>query len=255
MDTSKLMSSLQVVQLAVTVGLAVLGFQLNREAESARRAIEQIETQLKVRQDERAAQEGAERLRFQLFGHVSTAIEKKDSRQQEAARALVIALLTVEDPLRGGLIEALSAQADAALKPTIERVAAQERAFREQQATLKATVRQAVAAAPRGEDSALARYYIDIFHCQNDPALKARADAIEKALQGQTARARLRPFADSVNASPGYRVSGLQVRYNVGEEQVAEALKRRLETAGGGEFALQQVTTDTPNYLSVFVCP
>lgn len=257
--TEQMSSGLQVVQLLVTIGLAVLGYQLNREAEVSKQTISRIETDLKVKQDNRAATEAAEKLRFQLFTEVSNSLEKGNPKQQQAAQALVTALLEEGDELRKGLLQALSVGAAPSVKEEFQRVVDQEIEYASQQEeslrAALATAASAAAGTAPASGSSFKPYYVDVFYCEKDAdAFKPRAQALVTYLQARTARSRLRMLAESLNASPGMRVSGLQLRYNSDELRVAQDLKKDLAQGEQGDFTLKQIKSPTPNYLSLFVC-
>lgn len=246
--------ALQSIQLVVTIVLAVLGFQLNREAELSKQTISRIETNLKVKQDDRAAIEAGEKLRFQLFTEVSKSLEKGNPQQQQAAQALVTALLEDGDDLRKGLLLALSVGAAPSVKQEFQRVVDQEIAYADQQEeSLRAATVAAATAVTTGPS--YKPYFVDVFYCEKDgETLKPRAQELVTFLQSRTARSRLRLLAESLNASPGMRVSGLQLRYNSDELRVAQDLKRDLAQGKQGDFTLKQIKSPTANYLSVFVC-
>jgi hypothetical protein len=255
--TQGAMGIAQLLQLIVTIILAALGFWLNGQQQSFNQSISQIEADLKLKQDERAAAESLEKLRFQLFAHVSASLEKKDNaaQQQQAAKALVVSLLRDDDLLRVGLLEALSAQAAPAVKQELEQVASQEREYRTQQDAVDNVVK----ALSRHPDAASAKtakgYLVDVFYCANNAdALKPRAQAVAAYLKSRAINIRIRPLVDTVNASPGMRVSGLQLRHNDDELQIAQDLRKLLAEGGQGDFALRQIKQYTPNYLSVFLC-
>lgn len=254
-QATSVMTWLQALQLAVTIALAVLGFFLNRSTEEARQAIAELDSQLRLRQEERALQESAERLRFQLFGHVSSAIEKKNEQHQLAAKALVTSLLKLDDPLRQGLLEALRLEATGAAKSALEDVARAERLYQAEQQSVTALVANPAQPAPTAS-RALLTYAVDVFYCAggDESVRKGHAESLAAALQNKVQRTRVRAFAQSLNASPGYGVTGTQIRYNKEERAVAEELHAALKEAGNADYLLREVSQWTPSYLSVFVC-
>lgn len=252
---SGLAGSLQLLQLAVTIMLAVLGFMLNKSSTEARDRLAVIEGDLKQKQEDRAAAEAADKLRIQLFEHVMAAIEKGQPNQRLAAKTLLTSFLKPEDELRTGLLIALATDAEPGVKQALQTVVEQDRRYLEQEAEVKTTAAQAPAVAPATGGGALARYYVDVFYCEvGGDAWRQRADAIVKLLATRTARSRLRVLPETLNQSPGMRVSSLQVRYNGNEADVARELSRLLATAQQGDFTPTAIRTATPNYLSVFVC-
>jgi hypothetical protein len=66
-------------------------------------------------------------------------------------------------------------------------------------------------------------------------------------------RVRLRPLSPKANYVPGYRVVQDEIRFESAvaqERYFAAQLRERL----GNQFALHEVKSPTPSYLSVFVC-
>lgn len=249
------MGVLQAVQLIVTLVLAVLGFMLNKSSGDAKDRLAEIESQLKLKQEERASAEAADKLRIQLFEHVMTAIEKGQPNQRLAAKTLLTSFLKPEDDLRTGLLIALATDAEPEVKKELQTVVDQDRKYLEQEAEVKNTVARAPAVAPAAGGGAVARYYVDVFYCEaGGEAYRTRAESIVKLLGTRTARSRLRVLPETLNQSPGMRVSSLQVRYNGSEADVARELSRLLAGEQQGDFTPTEIRTATPNYLSVFVC-
>jgi hypothetical protein len=104
---------------------------------------------------------------------------------------------------------------------------------------------------------ASSKWRYDVFYCESSgPAAKLLADSIASRLQGE-ATVRTRALTSWINASPGYRVSGFQVRFEPSEEAQATPLIDRLNASSLGprQFVGQVVSNTTPRYLSIFVCP
>ena len=97
---------------------------------------------------------------------------------------------------------------------------------------------------------------VDIFWCAGTDQ-SADALATANALLGKRPLTsqqpwRVRALAAERNAQPGYQVQGQIVRFDPGEDKVAE----QIAVLAGGGFRLQRLTgTPTPGYISVFVCP
>lgn len=247
----------QLLQLLVTVGLAVLGYMITRQQNEFNEAITQIETQLKLKQENRAESESIEKLRFQLFTQVTATLEKKENteRQSLAAKALVVSLLRYDDPLRIGLLEALTTAADPQTKEKLEKVTSQERAYRAEDDAVGSVVDALQRERAGQPGNALQGYLVDVFYCAKDEQrFRKPAAALGQALKDEAIKFRLRVLEDTVNASPGMRVSGYQLRYNDDELKLAQQLQAKLKSLGQGDFTLRQVRQSTPNYLSVFLC-
>jgi hypothetical protein len=73
-------------------------------------------------------------------------------------------------------------------------------------------------------------------------------DAVTKSLESTDVRRQ--------HASPGYHISGLIIRREIGEEASAAALKQVADQAykPRGEFTVMSSRQSTPGYLSMFVC-
>ena len=69
-------------------------------------------------------------------------------------------------------------------------------------------------------------------------------------------RIRTRMLPESVRQRPGYRVSGLEIRFEAGERDFAMTVQRRLAEAAGEQLRLVEISpsSPTPGYLSLFAC-
>lgn len=265
---NKLLDTLQVIQLAVTVALAILTFRLNQnQNEFAQKVtisqdyfkqqITSIETALKLKQDERAAEEANEKLRFQLFLHVVSVLDKKENAEQQrlAGRSLVTSLLDTEDNLRIGLLQALSGDPKTQAGQKINSTVENELNFRAQEDASQVAAKEAGTTSLSTQGSPLRKYVVDVFTCERDgSAFKEKAAEVVAFLSNSTAQSRLRILYDSINSSPGYRVSKFQLRYTSDEQTDAETLRKLLLNGQKGGFSLRLVKNSTPNYLSIFLC-
>lgn len=249
------MGKLQLLQLGVTIALAVAGFMLQQRTQQMSADVQRLDQQLKLRQEDRAEQERQTGLRIKLYDQVLGAVDKP-LRQQQAARALVTALLAADDPLRGGLLEVLLQTGAAEERPVLEKQLADEHRYAAWRVEAANEVQQAAAAnATRPADDPKA-YVVDVFYCAGpaEAALKAKAEAARELLVPAVQRARVRALAEPINASPGYHVAGLQIRHDASELAAARRLSELLASGGQGAFAPHAVAGGTPRYLSVFVC-
>lgn len=220
-------------------------------------SVSKFEDKLKVR--EAARQDAAEvrlsaeqqaQMHLQVYDAVMKSLDANDSRKQKIATSLVNAMLTPDDAMRLGLLDVLKNEASGEAKTQASVALDQTQKFNSQQQPL-----------PRVADSSLDQwtsYNLDVFWCtaKGDQARDA-ASRIVNALQqkGAKGRIRLREFGDYINASPGYRISGLAIRREANEESVAQAVKAIADSAyGGGDFQLTPSTQGTPGYMGLFVC-
>jgi hypothetical protein len=194
--------------------------------------------------DARQALERADRdYDMETYKVVIASVSSKDSAQQYAALSLVARMndSTLRDALRDALKRGGTAQVRAAAAETQR----QEQQFKREEATL----------AVRRPSS---KWRYDVFYCENSgPEAEYLADSIAARLKDE-AVVRTRALAPWINASPGYRVSGLEVRFEASEQQQASTLLdglNRSSLMGGRQFSSRVVSNTTPNYLSVFVCP
>jgi hypothetical protein len=100
---------------------------------------------------------------------------------------------------------------------------------------------------------------VDVFWCSDrGQAAKEGAEQVRSSLEkaGAKGRLRVRELPASINASPGYQISGLVIRREVGEDVVAAGLKAAADPMfqPSGEFATTLSRQSTPGYLSMFVC-
>lgn len=131
----------------------------------------------------------------------------------------------------------------------------QERAYRAEEDAVSSVVDALKQEGAGPSRHALQGYLVDVFYCARDEQrFREPAEALGQALKQESIKSRLRVLQDSVNASPGMRVSGYQLRYNDDELRLAQQLQAKLKSLGHGEFTLRQVKQPTPSYLSVFLC-
>ena len=110
------------------------------------------------------------------------------------------------------------------------------------------------ASTPTFSQDILHGFRVDVFYCS--PRDKVLAEKLLSQLPANIVT-RLRELPASVNASPGYGVAGLEIRYeDPREKQAAFDLKSILKPSlpVGKGLDMHAVKNQTPNYLSVFVC-
>lgn len=248
---------LQVLQLAVTIATGTMAFVWSQQTEKLK---VEVQTYQALRSEDRKDQEHLLGLRLKVFEVVNKALEG-DERQQKAADALVVSLIQIDDPLREGLRQVLLTQA----KPEVRSALVEGIAKDEQYRAWLSEARQAAPASKNALSSSdppstLSAMSADVFYCADPDSAtqtrrKEKAERLRQSLQGRVVlRPKVRELAESVNASPGYRVQGLQLRHEADELVVGKALQALVQTQAQMSFGLRQVANKTPGYLSLFVC-
>jgi|SRR5882672_2013087 len=202
--------------------------------------------------EQRQASQQQVDLRFRIYDAVTKSLESNDTRKQEVATQLVIAMLDTKDALRSGLLEVLKVQA----APPVQEAA--KVALRD----ASKFVDQQPAPAPFATASSndWTSYNLDLFWCSSaGTSAQDRANQIEEALRkaGAKGRLRVRELPATINASPGYQITGLMIRREENEESVAQDVKKIADPASGDPngFLLTYSRQGTPGYMSLFVCP
>lgn len=241
--------------LAAWVNYSVSTVKNNLDLQKAK--LEEQQVSLNKLTAERSLRKFDEDLTFRVYDAVITSLKANDAKQQQAASALVIVM--AEEPLRTQLLQVFDKAQTTAPEVRLEvaKVLATEQRFQQEEAAAKSAAAARPAAPSAG--SGWGEWDIDVFWCQKsgEPAHKA-ADAIVAALQKDGAKGRLRAriLPDSINAQPGYRVSGYAIRRDAGEEERAAALKAVAERAlPGTGFDILPTARPTRWYLSAFICP
>lgn len=201
----------------------------------------------------RAERESNEKKQLMVYETVVKAIESKDEHKQAVSQALVASMLSLEDPLRHGLLAVLASS-------SAPRVRADARAMLSKEVTYQNENNEKRTAKSSQATSWLGNWDFDIFWCERSgEAAKKLATTIADALnaEGGNGRIRSRLLPDSINARPGYQNTGLTIRYNTNEKSMADKLKQFSDriTAPHGTFELALSAQPTPWYLSAFVCP
>ena len=238
---SRLLVAAQVAAALITALTGVAVFFLNQ-------SIRRVDTTLREREIERAESADSSEIRFKVYEAVTQSLETNDSRRQAIARTLVTSMLRPEEELREGLLTVLVEEGGTEVKRAAASDLRDQRQFREQQPA-------PAAAAVEPDTADWQSYAIDVFWCDgaNNQGDAARLQAALVKGGADRARVRLRPLPASINASPGYRISGLVIRRDEAEEQVSRALKQ-VADAALGTFDVTLSRQGTRGYLSAFVC-
>lgn len=96
---------------------------------------------------------------------------------------------------------------------------------------------------------------LDIFYIQNGNTdnNKNKAEDLAKQLNGKADEIRVRMLSKEDNLRSGYGINKNELRYDIGEETIAEDLQRELNSISPGTFNKKLTTNITPNYLSIFI--
>lgn len=102
-------------------------------------------------------------------------------------------------------------------------------------------------------------YTLDVFFCASDPENEKRAASLRPSVERLGGSARFKSLAEEKRNSPGYRISGNQIRVDSGsqaESELARSLMAEPEFAAAGKWDTVTVSREnaTLRYLSVFVC-
>jgi hypothetical protein len=244
------------LNIVLTMGLAVLGFWMNHNAQQQRQALESIQTQLASSRDLREERASREQLRFQLFDKVSVSLREGNPEHIAAARTLVESLLSTMEPaesdLRVGLLRTLAIRAPDDQREALK----QEEVFRQYHQELREKALLWSKELETSRDK-LSAYRLDLFFCSGTgaTAFKERAEGLARQLEGQVKAVKVRELAPSINASPGYGLTQTEIRFeDDGEATAARQLQQLLSANAAQPLPLRPVRTATPMYLSVFVC-
>jgi hypothetical protein len=238
-----------IVVPAITAVTGFLVFVLDGQVKA-------VDNKLKIRQEERldlagqrdSAQQVSE-VRFRIYDAVTKSLETPDPRRQDVAIALVRGMLSIDDPLRAGLLAVFRSSGTSQVKDQAGELLQETRRFTEQQQVIPTETTPTTSTDWRS-------YNIDLFWCSL-PA-QAIASGVKQRLLDREARGRLRirELPPSINASPGYNVAGLVIRREPQEADVAESIKAVADSAvsAKGGFLLAGSRQRTPGYISLFVC-
>ena len=242
-DIAPLITAIVVPLIVAITG--VLAWNLNR-------SVAVLDNEIRAREQARLETVGDRDFHFRIYEAVTSSLETTDVRSQRVAKALVIAMLEPEDTLRSGLLEVLSAEGSGDVRVEAATALSELAGFAADQS---AVTRGAVV-----PGSGWQTYSFDVFWCTaNGEGARRVADQVLAGLAAAnvTGRLRRRELAPSINASPGYRIEGLVIRREAGEEAVALEARRIADAAIGATasgFVQTLSRQGTPNYLSLFVC-
>jgi hypothetical protein len=112
-------------------------------------------------------------------------------------------------------------------------------------------------------DTALQQGFLQALRQEGVPAVRQRL--MQEVARNLTstglapAQARVRSLPASVNERPGYYAWGYQIRFEAGEQDDAEKLRKAMlqaiPAASQTTVTLVPVSSPTPGYISAFACP
>jgi hypothetical protein len=255
---SSLTAVLTVVSTVMTIYITFLSSQIDAKVKLNDLALKKLQVDLDERIkmadlalrktiEERAAKQAEEAFNLQIYEKVYTALQNNDRRRHDVAYALVQSL---EDDQR--LKRYLLGLFQSAVVARETREAAAVSLFRiEQQSTTRDTT---PAAKGSGEGK---KVNYDVFWCEGPADWEQRAVAAADLIRAKdgVGRVRTRLLPKAVNQESRFKVSGLIIRIDPGEENLGRQLKTWIDPAvTPGSFKLDNNAQGTPNYLSAFVC-
>jgi hypothetical protein len=239
----------------VTVATAIMVALLQNSVSKVQNQFRQSELKMKEFEQMRIERESFQAFNLKIYDAVKNSLESKASAQEQAAMqqvavALVIAM-PVDTSLRAGLLNVLmqSNQTDQSVKAQITKLVKSEQSFRDEEADL-------------GEENKSAdwkAWNYDIFWCETSGrTAMEKADMIKSAMErnGLSGRLRVRMLPSSINLRAGYQINGFEIRHNIWEKEQSISLQALVEKMlPDHKFRLRTVSQNTPNYMSIFICP
>ena len=233
--------------------------QIDRRQQEVQEKLKEQELALDALMTERNVRKLDEDLTFKVYDAVTESLKAKDEKQQQAATALVVVMAS--EPLRTQLLQVFGASQTTVpeVRQTVEKVLKEEQKFNRESAAVQQAAPKPAPAPSATRGLSWHDWDVDIFWCERSgqPAGEsANAIAGELTKQGAKGRIRARMLPDSINAKPGYRVSGYAIRRDANEAAQADALKGLAEgVVASSQFEIVTSNQATRWYLSAFVCP
>lgn len=241
-----------IVVPVVTTATGVLALVLNNSVSKFEGKLKEREVDRADATERRLVVEQQAQVHLQVYDAVMKSLDSSDVRKQKVATSLVVAMLKADDAMRIGLLDVLKNEAAVEVQKQASVALDETKKF--------VTEQETVAPVTTASLDQWTSYNLDIFWCTaNGSSARDGAARIKDALQqaGAKGRLRVREFSDSINSSPGYRISGLAIRRETTEEGVAQAIKKIADQAYGSQgegFQLTLSTQGTPGYMGLFVC-
>jgi hypothetical protein len=233
--------------------------QIDLRQQQVQEKLKEQELALDALMTERNVRKLDEDLTFKVYDAVTESLKAKDEKQQQAATALVVVMAS--EPLRTQLLQVFGASKTTVpeVRQAVEKVLKEEQKFNLETAIAQQAAPKPAAAPPATRAVPWDNWDVDIFWCERSGESahdSARAIVGELSKQGAKGRLRARMLPDSINAKPGYRVSGYAIRRDTDEAAQAAALKKLAEGAvPSSQFEIMTSNQATQWYLSAFVCP
>lgn len=255
---NSLAAVLTVVSTAMTIYITFVSSQIDANVKRNDQALRKVQVDLDERLrtadlalrrtiEDRAAKQAEEAFNLQIYEKVYAALQNNDRRKHDVAYALVQSL---EDDQRLKKYLLGLFQSDI-VAPATRGLAAVSLFRIEQQSAARDTTQ------PAPESAEPKKVNYDVFWCEGSREWEQRAVAAADRIRAQAGvgRVRVRMLPNEVNRESRFRVSGLMIRIDPGEETLGRQLKAWIDPAVTPKsFNLDANAQGTPNYLSAFVC-
>lgn len=255
---NKVTAVLTVVSMAMTIYITFISSRIDAKVKLNDAALREFQAHLDERMkmadldlkrtiEERTARQAEEAFNLQIYEKVYVALQTSDKRRHDVAYALVQSL-EEDKPLKKYFLGLFQ---NAIVAPETRKAAALSIFRIDQQ-----NVTQAALSKSGGPSDAKQVNY-DVFWCEGHPEWEQMALAATDRIRAQegVGRVRTRMLPDEVNKEARFRVSGLIIRIDPGEEALGRQLKAWIDPViAPNGFKLDANAQGTPNYLSAFVC-
>lgn len=243
----------------VTVGTATmvgwLNYSVSRVDQELKEQIASVDISIKEAKNERDKIRAEREFNFRIYDLVQKSIEEENEKKQEVAKQFV--LVMVDGELRKRLLGVLEAGGTPEVRAKTARLIKMEQVFDAAQAEIF-TKQRVTKPSFDWED-----WDYDIFWCSSSGAeAKKQAAMVKQQLEheGAKGRIRVRELPESVNAKPGYKVSGYAIRRSENEMVQASALEKLSEQVlskkgYAASFRQEPTSQITKWYISAFICP
>lgn len=215
----------------------IYGFIFKVNNDKLNTLTQQVENELRVKEFDN-------NLKMTIYSEVKEAIQNKDTSLQNATLIVINEMLKDDSAFREKLKTVLFASSNSAGLIEVQKKIDQ---FSDEEKKVTQLV--------KSNDS----FRVDVFYLDDLKEGKEEADKFIGKLKEEFGEesVRLRLLPKEVNARNGFRISENQIRYEPGEEVMAEKIKALIENSGAMQLEppnlLKLNSYKSPNYISVFV--